>query len=203
MDAGRRLRRVAAAAAAVVAALAVAPFVRADRPPRDLALESLDGSPVRPFAAPTNGWVFVFTRTDCPVAARYTPELQRLAGRASAAHVAFHLVFVDPSEAPSAERSYLREYGYSDFALRDPAHRLVRLTGATATPEAAIFLPSKDGPRLIYRGRIDDRYVDIGRMRPAPTRHDVDDVLTAIVKGQALEFRSTPAVGCLIADVTR
>jgi len=45
--------------------------------------------------------------------------------------------------------------------------------------------------------------VDIGRVRPAPTRHDLDEVLTAVAQGQKLEPRSTPAVGCLIADVTR
>jgi hypothetical protein len=117
--------------------------------------------------------------------------------------MAFHLVFVDPAETAAAVRAYLHDYGYPDRALRDPAHRLVHLTGATATPEVAVFVPSSGEPLLAYKGRIDDRYVDIGRMRPAPTTHDLADVLTAIARGQGLEPRSTPAVGCLIADVTR
>jgi hypothetical protein len=123
--------------------------------------------------------------------------------RAVAAHVAFHLVFVDPAETAATVRAYLHDYGYGGRALRDPAQRLVHLAGATATPEAAVFVPSSDGPVLVYTGRIDDRYVDIGRMRPAPTKHDLDEVLTAVAQGQRLEVRSTPAVGCLIADVTR
>jgi hypothetical protein len=117
--------------------------------------------------------------------------------------VAFHLVFVDPAETAASVRAYLHDYGFLDGALLDRSHQLVQLAGATATPEAAVFVPSSVGPALVYAGRIDDRYVDIGRMRPAPTTHDLDEVLTAVARGQTLEPRSTRAVGCLIADVPR
>jgi hypothetical protein len=203
VEAGSRLRRAEVIAAALVVLLAASLVVRADPPARELTIETLDGTPVRPFTSAARAWVFVFTRTDCPVAARYAPELQRLQERAVSAHVAFHLVFVDPAETGATVRAYLHDYGYAGRALRDPEHHLVHIAGATATPEAAVFVPSSDGPVLVYRGRIDDRYVDIGRVRPAPTRHDLDEVLTAVAQGQKLEPRSTPAVGCLIADVTR
>jgi hypothetical protein len=170
---------------------------------RNLTVENIGGAPARPFAANVTAWVFVFTRTDCPVAARYSPELLRLQQRARAAHMAFDLVFVDPSESPATLRSYLRDYGFGDTAFRDPEHRLVQLSGATTTPEAAVFVPSASGPTLVYKGRIDDRYVDISHMRPMATRHDLDDVLTAIGQGRRPEPRATPAAGCLIADVTR
>jgi hypothetical protein len=171
--------------------------------PRDLTVENLEGAPIHPFASAASAWVFVFARTDCPVAARYAPELLRLQQRARSAHAAFELVFVDPDESAAAVRTYLHDYGYGDGALRDPAHRLVQFAGATTTPEAAVFVPSSGGPVLVYKGRIDDRYADIAHRRPAATRHDLDEVLTAIGEGRRPEFRSTPAVGCLIADVTR
>ncbi len=31
------------------------------------------------------------------------------------------------------------------------------------------------GDRMVYRGRIDDRYVELGRERPKPTQHDLED----------------------------
>src|SRR6185369_7727299 len=111
MEAGRRLRRTGAIAAAILAVLAASPVVRADPQARDLSLENLDGTPVRPFSMAARAWVFVFTRTDCPIAARYAPELQRLERRAVAAHVAFHLVFVDPAETAATVRTYLHDYG--------------------------------------------------------------------------------------------
>ena len=68
------------------------------------------------------------------------------------------------------------------------------------TPEAAVFVPAATGPRLAYRGRIDDRYVDFGRMRAQPTVHDLEDALAAILSGQAVPHETTPAVGCFIAN---
>jgi hypothetical protein len=145
--------------------------------------------------------VFVFVRTDCPIAARYAPELERLQSRASADAVAFWLVFVDRNQAPEAIRTYLRTYGYHGRVLRDDTHALVQLARASITPEATVFVDGANGPALVYRGRIDDRYMDVGRSRPVPTVRDLDDVLDALRAGTPIRFRSTEAVGCVIADL--
>ena len=168
-----------------------------------LVLANLDGTAVRPFESRAPASVFVFSRTDCPVAGRYAPYFERLQHRLAADGMDFALVFVDPSESGEVIRAYLRDFGYTGRALRDPDHALVRLAGATTTPEAAVFVRHATEPTLVYRGRIDDRYVDIGRTRPAPTRHDLDEVIAAIRSGRTPALRSTPAVGCLIADVSR
>ena len=140
---------------------------------RRVTVKDLDGTDVRPLASlPSSapGAVFVFTRSDCPIANRYAPELERLRQRAAAAAIEFWLVFVDPAESTSAIRDHLRTYGYAGRALQDPRHELARATGATIAPEATVFALGGDmGPRLVYRGRIDDRYRDAGRMRPAAT----------------------------------
>ena len=65
------------------------------------------------------------------------------------------------------------------------------------TPEAAVYDRER---RLIYRGRIDDRYVNIGLERPAPTRRDLEEVLTAVAAGTSVTPRMTQAVGCYVAD---
>jgi len=83
--------------------------------------------------------------------------------------------------------------------LRDPALALVKFTGVTVTPEAAIVA----GGKVVYRGRIDDRYVDLGRERPAATRRDLFDALSAIVAGKPAPQTTTQAVGCFIADFAR
>jgi hypothetical protein len=171
-------------------------------PAQDVVLTDLAGRRVQPLAASdVRATVFVFARTDCPIAARYAPELERLQGRASADAVAFWLVFVDRNETSEAIRTYLRTYGYHGRVLRDDAHALVRLASASITPEAAVFVHGASAPALVYRGRIDNRYVDLGRSRPAPTVRDLDDVLDALRAGTSIRFRSTEAVGCVIADL--
>jgi AhpC/TSA family protein len=161
----------------------------------------LDGRPVAALPAGTGPTVLVFTRTDCPISNRYAPELRRLGQRFTGHGVAFRLVYVDPAETPAAIREHARAYGLGLEVLRDPRHELVRLAGATVTPEAAVFVPDGAGPRLVYRGRIDDRAVDFGRARPQPRTRDLADVLESLTTGHALTLRTTTAVGCFIPEL--
>lgn len=162
----------------------------------DLAGRRLEALPLGP--GPT---VLVFTRTDCPISNRYAPELRRLGERFARRGVAFRLVYADPTETPAAIREHLRAFGLGEDALRDPQHELVRLAGATVTPEVAVFVAHPSGPRMVYRGRIDDRAVDFGRARPEPRTRDLADVLDALTAGRTLTPRTTTAVGCVIAEL--
>ena len=60
-----------------------------------------------------------------------------------------------------------------------------------ARTAAVVFARGASGPTVVYRGRIDNRYVDLGRARPAPTVRDLDDVLDALGTGASIPFRST------------
>lgn len=185
----------------LVAVAAAGPPSRAT--PVRLALIDLDGRRADPLdTAGVPFTVFVFTRTDCPISNRYAPELRRLHERFAHAGVAFWLVYADPTEPVQAIRRHLEEYGYPFGALRDPQHSLVRMTQARVTPEAAVFVAGPSdrgaGPRLVYTGRIDDRYVSFGRTRAAPTTHDLERVLEALLAGETVAPRTTPAIGCFI-----
>jgi AhpC/TSA family len=166
-----------------------------------LSLVDLDGRPLDPFAGPAAATVFLFTRTDCPISNRYAPEVRRLHAAFSPRGVAFWLVYVDPDEPVEAIREHLADYRYPIPALRDPGHDLVKRTGARVTPEAAVFLPGEPGPRMVYRGRIDDRWVDFGKSRAAPDRRDLETVLSDVVGGRRVTPTTMPAVGCFIADL--
>jgi hypothetical protein len=166
------------------------------------AVLDLGGAHVDPLPRPDAGpAVLVFVSTDCPISNRYAPELRRLQDRFAPRGMAFWLVYPDPAETPAAIRRHQRDFGLGFHALRDPQHELVRATQATVTPEAAVFVAGPAGPRMVYRGRIDDRYVDFGRTRPAPTTRDLRAVLEAVAAGSTLTPRTTPAVGCFITPL--
>lgn len=165
--------------------------------PVEVRLTTLDGRSWRPFETPDDAVrVFVFVRSDCPISNRYAPELARIADE-RAESVPFYLVYPDPVETPASIAAHQEDFGFVGEALRDPRHELVRLAGARITPEVAVF----HGPELAYAGRIDDRYVDFGRTRPAPTRHDLEEALRAVQEGRAVEPSRTQAVGCFIDDL--
>src|SRR5436189_127355 len=166
-------------------------------------VQSLSGAAVDALQAPagTKAIVFLFTSTDCPISNRYAPEVQRVVSEFAAKGVVFRLVYPNPADHAGAIREHMAAFSYEGAldGLRDPAHALVKFTKATMTPEAVVVA---DG-RVVYRGRIDDRYVDLGVERPSPTVHDLADALAAVLAGKPVPHATTQAVGCFIADFAR
>jgi hypothetical protein len=138
--------------------------------------------------------VLLFIRSDCPISNRYAPELERLARQYSPAGFEFRLVYPEPGITAAAMERHRKEYGYSIPGLLDENRRYVSRAHARITPEAAVFVRGE----LIYRGRIDDRAVDLGKTRREASRHDLEEVLDAIAAGKTVPFRETKAVGCAI-----
>jgi hypothetical protein len=166
-------------------------------------VQSLNGAPIDALQAPagTKAIVFLFTSTDCPISNRYAPEVRRVVSEFAAKSVVFRLVYPNPADEAAEIHEHMTAFSYAGAmeALRDPAHTLVKFTKATVTPEAVVVA----GGRVVYRGRIDDRYVDLGLERPAPTQHDLADALAAVVAGKRVPHEATRAVGCFIADFVR
>jgi hypothetical protein len=142
----------------------------------------------------------VFITTDCPIANRYAPEIQRLTAIFTPQGVRFWLVYANPHELVASIRNHLRQFQYAIPALRDPEHALVRFTKVTVSPEAAVVDP---GGALRYHGRIDDRWVNLGRDRPSPTHSDLAEALRATLDGKPVAQTATPAVGCILSDFLR
>jgi len=176
------------------------PDAASDSPSGAASLRLLDLSDhwVQPFpATDAKALVFLFVSTDCPISNRYAPQIKRLHEHFAARGVRFQLVYPNASTSAAAAHRHLQEYGYSFGALRDPQHVLVKRAGATVTPEAAVFSPEG---RLLYRGRIDDRFPKLGTERAAATQADLENALNAILEGRLVAPRFTQPVGCYIAD---
>ena len=160
-----------------------------------LELFNLRGERVAPFAdRKSRAIVFLFARIDCPISNRYAPQVQRLHAKFASRGIAFLSVFPDPDETASDIRKHVEEYQYPFEALRDPQQTLVTLAQVSVTPEAAVFTNG----RLVYRGRINNWYVDFGQARAAPTKHDLADALEAILDGRPVPTAVTQAIGCPI-----
>jgi thiol-disulfide isomerase/thioredoxin len=158
----------------------------------------LDGKPTNPFDAASNKIiVLVFLRRDCPVSSRYAPVIQQI----SAQHerdASFFLIFPDKDETPQTIHNYLQQYAYHLPALRDPEHALVKLAQVQITPEVAVF---QRNHQLLYDGRIDNWYLDLGRSRPAPTTHELADAIQAALAGKTPAANQVRGVGCYISDL--
>jgi hypothetical protein len=171
-------------------------FFRADA--AELPLEGvfdLDGRAVKNLSPKDNrkATVFVFMSVDCPICNRYAPTLRKLKTEFQEAR--FVLVYPNRDESSEMVRTALREYDLSFEAWRDTKHMLVKAAEARVTSEAAVYVTGKS---WVYRGRIDDRYIDWGKQRSEAKVHDLRNVLTALSKGEILALRTTKAIGCSI-----
>jgi hypothetical protein len=141
--------------------------------------------------------VLLFVRSDCPISNRYAPELKRLYKTYSPSGIDFLLVYPEAGLTTAAIKQHDRDYGYSIPSVLDPDHRYVARAKAHVTPEAAVFVKDK----LVYLGRIDDSYVDIGKSRAQPDHRDLDEELSAISAGKVPPFHQTTSIGCVIEDL--
>lgn len=140
--------------------------------------------------------VYVFTTIDCPIANRYAPEIQRLAAKYQQ-FARFVLVYPVPSDTPELISAHQKKFAYVLESVRDTDKKLVTLTGVTMSPEVAVM----KGQQLLYRGRIDDRYIELGKERASPTRRDLEAALDAITTGRPVAVKQTRAIGCILADL--
>jgi hypothetical protein len=153
----------------------------------------------------TRAIVLVFLASDCPISNRYLPELKRLDGEFAHQNVAFWLIYPNYGETAKAVREHLAEFGISTRVLLKPSPDLMALIPATITPEAAILTTTvgHDGNQTLakaYLGRIDNRYVEIGRERPAATEHDLEQAIRAVLSQKSAKKADGPPVGCGIVS---
>jgi len=139
-----------------------------------------------------------FVATDCPISNRYAPEIARICRDYRARGVRCFLVYPDAGLDNATVSAHVREYGLARAApaIVDRDHALVHAAGPRVTPEAALY--SSAG--RVYRGRIDDLYIDVGRSRRQATQHDVRLRIDAALVGRSIAPAETEAVGCFIAN---
>jgi thiol-disulfide isomerase/thioredoxin len=142
--------------------------------------------------------VFIFVATDCPNSNTYAPILARLYREYSPRGVTFFNVYSDPAETASTVRKHDADYQVPFAALLDPQQTLARETGARSTPEVVILGPA--GQEL-YRGRVDNRFIEPGKTRYQPTENDLDEALGAILNGKAVPHAVTRTIGCAIPGI--
>jgi hypothetical protein len=147
----------------------------------------------------------IFVATDCPISNRYLPLLAQMAKQFAPRSVRFWLVYPNPGDTLAAVRAHQAQYpaAASLAQLIAPDPRFLAHPHVHVTPEAAVFradaLMTQPVP---WHGRIDDRYLSFGIQRPAATRHDLSDALSAILSGHEPIKPPAPPVGCAIMPRT-
>jgi len=139
--------------------------------------------------------VHVFLKENCPIAIFHTKTLSNLHENYAKKGIAFR-GYVSTSKATEQSVATFKAKFFIPFVIKpDASLSIAHKLGAQVTPEVVVL--NRDG-KTLYRGRIDNTYVDFGKRRRVTTSHDLRDVLEALAKGEDFEPKITKAIGCLI-----
>jgi hypothetical protein len=164
--------------------------------PPDLSVHDVDGRIQHPLRPDETARILFFIAPDCPIANSYAPEIQRICGDAKSRGIGCSLVYVDPQLDVAGALKHRLEFGYAGFpAILDSSNRIAEAAGATVTPEAVVI--AHDG-RILYRGRIDNRWTGLGQQRRQTTVFDLKNALDQIVARKPVTLPETKPVGCFI-----
>jgi hypothetical protein len=141
----------------------------------------------------------IFILPDCPIANSFLPEINRLHETFSPQGVHFLLVHADSDVSAEKAKEHAREYEIQPPVILDPHHDWVKKASVTISPEAVVFSPQG---QIVYRGRINDQYVGLGKRRGTVTFHDLKDALSAILTDQPIAQPKTEAIGCPIPTIS-
>ena len=135
----------------------------------------------------------VFLDTACPVATRYIPVLNELHDHAQARGLSLYGVLSNPGIGWRESARFVDDFDVEFPVILDSVGDLALRFGPRVTSEAFVVSFAN---RIVYRGRIGDRFAAVGRLRTRVTSHDLRDVIEAMAGGGRPEPHETAAVGC-------
>ncbi len=164
-----------------------------------LAIHDVNGverQPLRVHQGKANALFFI--SDECPISNAFAREIARICADYKSQGIGCDLVYVDPAIGDDQARHHAQQYGHGDYPkIVDRKHELVKATGVTVTPEAAVV--NREG-KVVYRGRIDDSFAALGQPRRPVKDADLRNALDAVVAGKPVEKPETTALGCYITD---
>lgn len=139
--------------------------------------------------------VYIFMLEDCPITQSYTLKLNELHHQFGDQ---FSFVGVFPNHSSKQEKInlFLQEYKISFPCFTDYSKTLVEQFGATITPEVVVY--NSNTKTILYKGRIDNEFADLGKRRRVVTTDELKEVLNSLSLGMEKIFPFTKAVGCFI-----
>lgn len=162
-----------------------------------LTLSDLHGKPLTVEAGPgQKALVVVCFSADCPLSAKFAPELARLEKDCAAAQV--RMILIDPikEETPKAIQGFLTRNGLTSPVIPDKEGKLSAVLHAKTTTECFLLDAAHT---LVYRGAINDQY-GLGYQIDAPRRPYLRDALSAVLKGDLPRISATSAPGCALDE---
>ncbi|MBC8065629.1 MAG: redoxin domain-containing protein [Chlorobia bacterium] len=144
---------------------------------------------------PPKATVLIFYLAHCPISQKLTPEINRIHKEFSAKGVKFYMVHEDLTLTSAEVAKEAKAFALTPPIVIDKWRSQKKMSGVMISPEAVVY-DSKFQPR--YKGRINDLFYGLGKMRPKARTRDLRDAIANVVAGKAPANSETQAIGCIL-----
>lgn len=138
----------------------------------------------------------LFLLDDCPICIDYTVTLNDLHSQYSD-QVDFIGYFPNFTSKPEKIAKFKKQFSIQFPLKTDFYKKVVKKYNAEVTPE--VILIDNNSNKIVYRGRIDNKFFKLGRRRNVVTEHNLKDAIDNFLSGRPIEQGSTLPIGCFIS----
>lgn len=166
----------------------------------DFELQNIDGKMVSlSDYKDAKGFIVIFTCNTCPYAVAYEDRIVALDKKyASKGYPVIAIMpnntDVKPGDNMEAMQARAKAKGFTFPYLMDKGQKIYPQYGATKTPHVYLLEKTTKGNEVKYIGAIDDNYKDAEAVKVKYVENAVD----ALLKGEAVDVKTTRAIGCSI-----
>jgi peroxiredoxin len=146
--------------------------------------------------SPASVTVYLFLSENCPICQSYTVTLKTLYGKYKSNAVTFVGVFSNYWSTLKSVHAFGEKYSIPFQLITDPGGLLAKRMGATISPE--VFVENNSG-ELIYSGRIDNAFYELGKRKNTIISTELADVLEQLSTNKTVTVKKTEAVGCVLS----
>jgi hypothetical protein len=136
--------------------------------------------------------LFVFLSIDCPISIAMLPHLVEL--QQGFPNVHFMAISSNNMHTQNELADFVKRYRIPFPLHNDTAGMYAQRFGISITPECAIVHDAT----FVYRGRLNNLYVALGKRRRVVTEFDAKRVLEQLQQGIVPPIRYTQAIGCVL-----
>lgn len=134
-----------------------------------------------------------FLEVGCVISQRMIPELNKIYSENKSKDIKFYGIISNSKATIEEARNFKTEFNIQFPLLFDANGDLAKRIKPTAVPECFVF---DKNDKLIYNGRINDYFVQVGKVNKNPKYNELSQSIKAVLTNQ-LAPKSQPAIGCI------
>lgn len=140
--------------------------------------------------------VYLFLLDECVICHSYMPLINELFLDYQSEDIQFVGIFPNTSSKYAGIEKFKQTHDIQFVLKTDHYKKLSRYFDVKVTPEVVVYRHRDQ--QILYQGRIDNNFVQIGKRRRVVTTHELANALQSIVENQVIEVKNTESVGCFI-----